>query len=270
MNFGNKKLYRCYIDESGDEGLSPSSRPFFFVTAVVFDDAYRLPLHDTLDLIKKRAFPLNTNPPSHLHWNRLKHPHRVISVREIAKQPITVISVGIWKPRLRVLKHRMDIYHTAIHYLIQRVSWFVGNSGGYAKITFADRSNLDIQTIRKLLTTQLTTPGSQMRRIFEPSKIEVAKPAVQQMLQVADTCAGAVANAFNQDQYGENHPTYLYDLCHRLYRSNGGKLAGYGIKIFPDKDFLDCRGSNFGFLDVVEHIITTGERIPGSSLLPHR
>src|SRR5215212_3560152 len=78
MIMNNRKLYRCYIDESGDEGLTPSSRPFFFVTAVVFEDSHRINLYNTVDVIKKRIWQSNYQPLHPLHWNKMKDSQRIV------------------------------------------------------------------------------------------------------------------------------------------------------------------------------------------------
>ncbi len=252
----SKTLYRCYIDESGDEGLTPKSRPFFFVTAVVFEDTIKPDLLNTIDTIKKRIYPSN-GVVADIHWQKLKHPQRIVCVREIAKHPIYVISVGIWKPKLIYMKNREQLYNTAIHYLVQRISWLVNELDGYTKITFSDRSNLRGDVIRSFIASILTAPNSQIRPVFNPDDIEIVKAAKQPMLQIADACAGAIANAFNSDNYSETHPHFMYEICKRLYRSKGGKLMGYGLKIFPDKEFADCQGKDFQFMEVIDLLIRT-------------
>jgi hypothetical protein len=143
-----------------------------------------------------------------------------------------------------------------VRYLLERVSWYVSEQHGYVKITFGDRSNLRIDKIRSYVTNLVNQPNSQIRPVFNPQHITVVKTAKQPLLQVADICAGAIANAFNPDSYGETHQQFLYEICRRLYRSKQGKLMGYGIKIFPDKEFAANRGSAFNFMDVVDYIIS--------------
>ncbi|MBL8120050.1 MAG: DUF3800 domain-containing protein [Anaerolineae bacterium] len=270
MNFQNLPLYRCYIDESGDEGLTPASRPFFIVTAVVFLDTLSEDMCTTLDTIKKRVYQSNTPKARDMHWQKLKHPHRMVYIRQIANQPVHVFAVAIWKPKLKYLRDREKLYNTAIKYLIQRTSWFVDDNHGRMKITFSDRSNLRIDKIRTFLGEAIKDPQSQMRPVFDPTKVEVVKTTVQPLLQYPDACAGAVSNAFNPDTYGELHPQFLYEICNRMYRSKQGKLIGYGLKIFPDQEFNISRGKDFKFMEVVEYLIDNENRIPSSSLLPHR
>jgi hypothetical protein len=87
-----------------------------------------------------------------------------------------------------------------------------------------------------------------MRSVFEPKKIDARDMSQIDLLQIADSCAGAAQDAFNPDPYGNTHPYYLLAMGNRLYRHNG-RLFGYGLKLFPDKAFLEACSQRFAFVE---------------------
>src|SRR5687768_6901134 len=84
-----KRLYRVWIDETGDRGGGPKASPFFGVAAVVIRDEYMDQLRHAKREINRR---LQRQPHHELHWsqNLKTHDKRYVAAEELARLPMCV------------------------------------------------------------------------------------------------------------------------------------------------------------------------------------
>ena len=81
-----KKLYRCYIDESGDEGFkfAKNSSPWFLLGGVIVEDSEDQQVRGSIDRILKLAWEdVGQIPPQLLHWKTLDHERKIVAAKEI-------------------------------------------------------------------------------------------------------------------------------------------------------------------------------------------
>lgn len=135
-----RHLFRVYVDEAGDRGWGGRSSPVFVLSAVMAPESERVQLLNALDSINASlAKPRNTV----LHWaqNVKQHSQRKLVARTIAAAPLTLTNVVVMKSALigsgTALSDPVAQYNYAVRRLLERVSWFVDESGGEAIVTFA-------------------------------------------------------------------------------------------------------------------------------------
>jgi len=235
-----KPLFRCYIDESGDEGFrfDRGSSPWFFLSGIIVNTIDDADVRGVIDeAVKKIWIDRNQTPPQLLHWRNLGHNKKIVVAKLLAQKPFCQIAVGICKPKIQrqtTLRCSDHLYRYMARFLLERVSWYVDEAGGWVELVFSNRNKFDKDTLETYVVQIMRTPGAQIRPVFDPAQILVRNPAQLRMLQVADCCTSAVANAFNPDHYENVHPYYLETIRCNLYR-RGGKLFSYGLKLFPNR-----------------------------------
>lgn len=105
MNATSGRLFRCYSDESGDEGSvwkgDGGATRWCVMAAVVVVARDELKTSRATDRIKNR-FGLKVERP--LHWvKRRDHRQGPVTAEELAKEPITVICVAVNHLSIRVV-----------------------------------------------------------------------------------------------------------------------------------------------------------------------
>lgn len=164
-------LYRVYVDEAGDRGVSPTSSKHFVVSGVVVADA-----HDAAARAERAnlAQVLGRQQGQVLHFRKLTHPQKVKAAQEIGRSTIAAITnVIIYKGPLGKplsagnMAHisRPDpMYLWALRLLLERVSWYVGEHGGTdAIVTFAHVRHFKAEKLHNYRQALELTPEVQIR-----------------------------------------------------------------------------------------------------------
>lgn len=246
-------LYRCYIDESGDEGFKfdRGSLPWFFLGAVIVRDSDDEVVRGVIDELRERIWThRGQQPPAALHWKEIDHNKKIVVAKALAEEPFVCIAAGIWKTKLEAahcLRRSDWLYRYTARFLLERVSWYVHEHGGQAEIVFSNRNRFQIELLQAYIAEILQTNEHQIKPVFSAQEIRVRNANQLKMLQVADCCASAIGAAFNPDYYGNYQPYYLQILQDRLYRRNGNLLS-YGLKMFPERTFLAEYPAEYPFM----------------------
>jgi hypothetical protein len=86
-------LYRIYVDEAGDRGISAASSKYFVVSGVVVADE-----HDAAVRTERASLAqaLGRQPGQVLHYRKLTHPQKVKAAQDIGRSGIaTIVNVII-------------------------------------------------------------------------------------------------------------------------------------------------------------------------------
>lgn len=250
--------YRVYIDESGDEGFvfhsdgSGSSR-WIVLSAVVVRKKNDLSLVRLLESVRVL---LSKEPKKELHFRGLKHEQRVPYVKQIAAAQLKIISILIYKPRLRdpekFQSEKFLLYRYASRYLLERVSWLCrdkhnpGEGSGRADVIFSNRSIMSYEDLKGYLET-LKTKSDPMRvridwNIIDPGRVFAVDHSKLAGLQIADAVASSFFCAVNLNRYGEVEDKYARLLLPQCYKHKGSAL-GYGLKFWPE-EFRNLKSEN--------------------------
>ena len=223
-------LYRVYVDEAGDRGISPASNRHFVVSAVIVEDAHDVKVRTQLAALRR---VLRRHPGHVLHFVKFSHSQRLKAVQDIAGFPIaTIVNVVIHKDligqpmpagEMAYISRPDPMYLWALRLLLERISWFVVDNGGTdAIVTFAHLKGFRAKKLHDYREALETSDGVAIRwDPFEGHPFRVDNPRSVELLQVADTAASALFRAIEPDVYGNTERRYLGELAPKLYRSRG-------------------------------------------------
>lgn len=235
----------CYIDEAGDEGFKVGSSAWFILCGVIVKEEVDREVARSINEIKLRLWGNTSNQP--LHWSKLKHEKKRIVVQELSKRDFIVISVALEKryldrtrfdshyDRAHRMRFRWAMYFYATKLLVERVCKYTVRHGGRVKLLFENRGSMSYSDLRSYLTAMTIYPGPYGKSTIETGVIRSVSShnkETKKMLQVADACAGALFDALELNRYGDIEESYVLALKDKYDRS-GGRLWGYGIKLFP-------------------------------------
>lgn len=247
-------LYRVYVDEAGDRGLSKRSCCHFVVSAVVVADRDEADLRSQL---KDLRSALGRSPDQVLHFVKFNHSQRLKAVQDVAaSSAATVVNVIVHKDligqplpsgKMAEVSRADPMYLWALRLLLERISWFVDESGGEAIVTFAHLKGFRAQKLHAYRSLLEANGDIGIRwRAFQGHPFRVDTPSSTELLQLADTTASALFRAIEPDAYGNTERRYLLELAPKLYRRESGKITSYGLKVFPGSVGED--GGSLAFL----------------------
>ena len=246
-NFGD---YLVFVDESGDHGLTAVNRdfPLFALAFCVFPKAAyvnevtpalrQLKLaafgHDLVvlhehDIRKKEgAFAMMSREPREAFLDAL--------TRIIETAPFTLVAVVIDKRELQLTgAESANPYHLALQFGLERVFRLLDEHGQAERLT-----HLIVEARGKREDTELEL---EFRRICEgsnglgralPFRLVMAdKRTNSEGLQIADMVARRVALSVLRP----GQPNRAMAILERkLWRGPDGRVEGYGLKCFPEKN----------------------------------
>jgi len=252
---GDRLLYRVYVDEAGDRGISAKSGCHFVVSAVVVADDYDHTARGELAALRR---DLGRHQGHTLHFVKFTHSQRLKAAQDIADSSIaTVVNVIVHKDLIGQpmpsggMSHisRPDpMYLWALRLLLERVSWFVDEAGGSeAIVTFAHLKGFKAQKLHDYRKALESSEGVDIRwEIFRGHPFRIDSPKSVELLQLADTTASALFKAVEPDAFGNTEPRYVEQLQSKLYRRSGGNVTSYGLKVFPAS--VAAKGGPLAFL----------------------
>lgn len=188
----------------------------------------------------------NTDNPT-LHWIRLDHKKKRVTINEVAKHDFVLFSVAMEKKYLdrkrfdshhereSMVKFRWALYFYATKLLIERVCKYAERQGARVNLIFENRSSISYKDLGGYLTLVTVFPGPYRTPTIKQEtlkSLEAQNKQTRKLLQVADICSGALYDALEINQYGDIEESYLLSLADKFDRVNG-KLWGYGLKLFP-------------------------------------
>jgi hypothetical protein len=243
-------MYRVYVDEAGDRGMSTASSEHFMVSAIIVADA--LDSHTRGQLAALRQV-LGRKPGQVLHFRNLTHGQKVKATQDINSSSVAAITnVIICKRHLQgagsagatpYISRPDPMYLWALRLLLERVSWWIrDNGGGTSIVTFAHIKNFQTQKLHNYRAALLNSPTRIHWASFAGHAFRFGGMDTVEMLQMADTTASALYAAVEPDQFGNVEDRYLANLSPKLYRYYSSPITSYGLKVFPTSQ-ADLGGS---------------------------
>ena len=235
-------LYRVYVDEAGDRGMSPTSSTHFVVSAVIVADSSDATVRQELAVTRTA---LGRGPGHVLHFQKLTHSQRLKAAQDLAGFSIAAVTnVVIHKNLLgqpmpagnvSFISRPDPMYLWALRLLLERVSWYCDEHGsGEAIVTFAHVRHFKAQKLHDYRRALSLTPGVQIRwPVYDHHRFRIDGPSYVELLQLADITASALFKAIEPDGYGNTETRYLSDLRPVLYRRGTANVVSYGLKVFP-------------------------------------
>ena len=237
-------LYRVYVDEAGDRGISNTSDRHFVVSAVIAEDTKDPMLRQELGTLRAQ---LGRHPGHVLHFVEFSHSQRLKAVEDVASSSLaTIINVVVHKDligqplptgNLAHVAKPDPMYLWALRLLLERVSWFVDDNGGSDTIvTFAHLKGFRAQKLHDYRTALEGNGDIGVRwSVFAGHPFRIESPRSVELLQVADIAASALFRAVEPDAFENTETRYLEELRPKLYRRGDGQITSYGLKVFPSE-----------------------------------
>src|SRR6476619_3064011 len=235
-------LYRAYVDEAGDRGISARSDRHFVVSAIIVADSAVAQLRG--ELAELRA-ALGRHPGHTLHFVKFSHSQRLKAVQDIAGFSLAAITnvivhknlIGQPRPagNMAHISKPDPMYLWALRLLVERVSWFVDENGGTdATVKFAHVKGFKSQKLHDYRAALENTGDVEIRwPVFTGHPFRIDAPNSVELLQIADTAASALFRAIEPDAFGNMEPRYLQELSPKLDRRGAANVTSYGLKTFP-------------------------------------
>lgn len=219
-----------YIDESGDLGCGTGTR-WFVITAVIVDKENEKTIRQTMNAIKNR---LNVQE---IHLRKIyDYYRRAYLTRELNEEKFTYINVIADTNKLDTSKISSPTvaYNYLCRMLLERVSWFLRDTGRTADIVLSARGTSRDGELIEYIKEKLLPYGDNqiVSDVFENITAKTANS--WDMLQLADVCATTTFLAYEINGWGFRTPCYFKILQNHLYK-HGDKIMSYGMKYFTDE-----------------------------------
>lgn len=243
-----------YIDESGDLGIGRGTR-WFVLTAVIVDKNAEPSIRAKMSQVKAR---LNIRE---IHLRKIPDFfRRAFIVRELNDAEFTYMNVLVDTKKFDIAKipTPMIAYNYICKYLLQRVSWFLKDSGKTGDIILSARgTDRDGELIQYISDKLLPYPDNNIvSSVF--NKISAKTAATWDMLQLADVCATTMFLTYELNGFGFCTPCFSQTMAGHLYQKNG-RFDSYGIKFFTSEMKPDVK-------ELREHrVCAKKERTPGAT-----
>ncbi len=226
--------YRVYIDESGDRGLGPTSSRYFLLAAVIVQDTHEPAVRQTRQQV---CAALGKPAASVLHWsqNIKSHPERKHVARVLGSLNITLAYVIVDKASLRSGSQGMGdharLYSYAARRMLERLSWFIRDSGGIGIVTFAHVKNYKYAPFHNYLSSLRADRDCTIDWPAIPGRVRIDAPNRTDLLQWADIAAGVLMAAIRPDPFGAVEYSYLAEIEPLIYRRPPGLITAYGLHV---------------------------------------
>jgi hypothetical protein len=198
-----------FVDESGDPGLKldQGSSKYFIVTLVVFED-----MQDALDLdIRIALLRKELHFPDHFEFkfNSLHPDYRIKFLEAISPYSFLYFGIVINKERLfgKGFQFKSSFYKYTCQLVFENAKPYLNN----ATVIIDGSGSKDF---RHQLEKYLKERINQQKACFPfIKKVKIQDSKKNNLLQVADMVAGAIARFYKIDK--RDHKIYRNIICHR-------------------------------------------------------
>lgn len=255
--------YIAYIDEAGDDGLKKirtttnrGATEWMVMSAVVIKSA-REP--EALEWAKSIIRKLDQHQLTHIHFQKLDTPKKIIACNELASRPLRIFTLLSHKRNMEGYRNlhaeKAKVNRTAWFYcwlsklLLERVTAYCGwrSKHDYGeqrtiRFEFSDRGGVNIDDIRNYYHYI----GNQSRlgllfndtfdldwTVVDPLEMHSFPNKQRAGLQLADVAASAFFSGVEFSDAGTTNPEFAKLLLPRMCRDKRRKIYGFGVKMMP-------------------------------------
>ena len=244
---GERGEYIVYVDESGDHGLESidPQYPVFVLAFCIFrQEDYATCASPALQQLKFRHFGHDMVVLHEREIRKASGPFGFLVDRErrerfmgdlstlIESTPFTLVASVIKKTMLcNRYESPKNPYHVALAFGIERVRSFLKTKGHRDETTcFVFESRGKKEDSELALEFRQVCEGANYRRERMPFEMVLADKKTNCCgLQLADLVARPIGRAM----IDEGQPNRAFEIIERKLYRNGGKIQGFGLKVFP-------------------------------------
>lgn len=233
-----------YVDDSGNPSANDGSK-HYVISGVIVHERDLFQMEKNVQAYKRKHF-VGAYGDAEIHVHEIYKGKGKFSSLTLQKKyelldalydtirllPITVISVGIDKQQMQLQHPLKSVFSLAWTFLVERFDNFIDDNSPLEKgLIIVDQSSKMPEKEICRIVSSLRRSGSGFQSIDclveEPIFI---KSDIREGIQLADACAYCTLKQLNGYQ---KFVPYWNVLHGKLRRSSGGKVDGYGLKIFP-------------------------------------
>jgi hypothetical protein len=241
--------YVVFADESGDHGAVSKDFPVFVLAFCIFEkQRYIAEVQTALSAFKHRWFGHDAVVMHERDLRKRKAPFEFLLAAEkrekfmgelgeiIEAMPFTIVAVVLHKDKIteRKDKAKWPVYETAMRFGLERVGIFLEEQqqpkDSITHVIFEQRGKVEDLEVENEFRRRAAEfvgwkgGGGKVDIVFAP------KAANHCGHQIADL----IARPIGQMVLRPDQPNRTYDIISKKFRrSTGGKIMGYGLKVFP-------------------------------------
>ncbi len=220
--------YSVYIDEAGDLGYRRGTR-WFILTAVIVAKSDERTIRSNMASIRTK---LNINE---IHLRKIvDFNKRSYIVRELEREKFTYINIVVDTSKLNLAMSASSAtaYNYTCRLLVERVSWFLRDTGHTADIVLSSRgTSRDTELIDYIKRLVAYGDNQVVSNVF--GKIYASAALQRELLQLADICATTTFLAYEINHWGIRLPCHFKILRSHVYARNR-QTQNYGLKYFSN------------------------------------
>jgi hypothetical protein len=233
-----------YVDDSGTSSLKDLTK-YYVISGVIVDICDLFCIQKKVEQFRKNHFMKDyRHEEIHVHeiyhskgnfekitkrekYNLLNHIYQIIY-----GLPVTIISVGINKIQFELMHPDWDSFNVAWTFLLERFDRFISdnNSKDKGEIVVDISSNMNEREIKRIIKYLIKhgTPYQYISHVAEEPSFFYSETI--HGIQVADAASYCTLRHLNGYTKFCN---YWNIIMGKMRKGPGGKIDGYGFKVFP-------------------------------------
>lgn len=249
-HLGQLPKLSVYVDETGDRGIAHNSSPFFAMTALLVpaeDDWTVRYAAGGLRTVIKTAKPL--------HWVdhfKAKHPERRLRAAQVLAQMPSAKVIHVIAPKTYIrsrsnhgLTDGARFYNYTTRLLLERVAYAAQQWAGGPRLAIVRLDSVKGMDHKETASYLDYVRGGGVQNWGVPWRHIKWPPTWAgnswDGIQLADIHAGLLSVALTGAPDDASCADNLLLCKHQLYRSGGGSLLGYGVKVIGETSFATSR-----------------------------
>lgn len=230
-----------YIDESGEEGFSPTSSEWFILGAVLHRDGVAPTVRTAYADFKEQ---FGKEDSWYFHFVKKQHHERLGFIRHmVGRVPYRGFAIAIHKPSIRKpenFQRKYFLYFYALRFLLERVTrWCENHNGGSLLVKLSSRRGLTAENVVEYLARVQDSPFVTQDKMCWDYLFSDAFEVVPNKdligLQMADCVASSVSQAVEYSEYSTLETRYILEMA-PMFRLDRGSLRSRTI-IWPSQPF---------------------------------
>ncbi|RWB60452.1 DUF3800 domain-containing protein [Mesorhizobium sp.] len=205
-----------YVDESGEEGFSPTSTEWLILGGALQPAAALDPMKLAYDSFKAT----HCQPNWHFHFQSASHDMRLGFIAAMRETGFRGFAIAIYKPSINRRDNftkRYFLYFYALRFLLERVTTYCHtHCQEPLAVYLSNRRGLTTENLQAYLDRILTSPFIKQDKMkwdyLSRAHIFTHDNKEWRGLQMADCVASSVAKTLELSKYGTIEPRYVAEL----------------------------------------------------------
>jgi len=224
-----------YVDESGEEGFSPTSCEWLILGGALQPSTARETIIEAYEKFKAE----HCQPNWHFHFQTCSHDQRLGFISAMRNTGLRAFAIAIHKPsilRRENFTKKYFLYFYGLRFLLERVTTYCrDHCQEPLRVHLSSRKGLTAENLNAYLDRVLTSPFVKQDKMqweyLSRADINTYPNKDWRGLQMADCIASSIGKTLELSRYGTTEPRYLAEL-HPCFHHDSLDY-GQAIKCWP-------------------------------------